>query len=408
MRHAWWIILAVMMFGCADPGIEAQEQKEVPNETPKQYMEEVPQNEQSSTAEIQEQVEEQRRRAEAASNHAVSSEEIETELNKNVDLRGMTTEQRKEAISEFSKRYAGSSLLPEPDVGVRDGRKSFSQPTMPPDPLERKSRMEFHTGVEQPMTPKKTEGPRPPGGRLFTPRQRASGAGEEISTLLPPGRFFKARMVGTASVSVFAPTIFAKIFNQEGESIGLAVGKAQLHRVLKDRALFNFTQIYLDDGRVLQGTLRGFDLDLSEGVMGRVERKTFKKIMLWIVETMLGVMALEVDVEGDGFGQVFKFNLAQKLLDEANNSLRTLDLERLVIIERDTSFWVTSTTEMGVRQRDYAVGFDDIATHARDAFERTLEAKNYQQSRRDELQAAYKRLESRLQDLPDFSTGESR
>ncbi len=161
--------------------------------------------------------------------------------------------------------------------------------------------------------------------------------------VIVPGTFFEARLEGRVIASFFSPIVFARVFDQDGQYIGRAIGKAQLKRHLKHRAFMTFSEIYRPDGEVLQGAMIGMDRDLAEGIYGKADRKTVGTLALVAVEAMLAAFAIDSGGDG-GIWDVFRVNLGQNLIQDARQRLGDVDLSRTVELERDQSFIIAVTS----------------------------------------------------------------
>ena len=414
MHYALLLIL-IFMFSCSDSGVKPVDQKTVPNHTPQTRLQPVPLEEQASTAELLEM--QQIRDKESMYRHlsvdpeivpetlnaATSSEtesfpikQPETDL---VDIRNLKPEKQAKTAREYRdsllKRKVGTQIqpLPHPETIQTDGfnRETRRQPDLP----RRADRRQPMQKGMKPNTPSRRNG----GSRLFTPRIRQASDHQDVRSVIPPGRFFTAKLLGNVDVSLFSPTVFAEIYDPNGNAIGTAIGTATLHRALKDRALIRFGSLYLDDGRVISGDLNAFDLDKTMGLIGSVERQSWKQFAYAVAETFLGALSLEVETQGDSFGNVFKFQLADRLLDQANGRIRELDLNRQIHLERDLTFLVAGG-EANVTRQVYSREMNEISTHARAALDTAIHSNNYTEARQRDLQSAYKRLNKRLEQLP--------
>ncbi|MBO1323395.1 TrbI/VirB10 family protein [Acanthopleuribacter pedis] len=406
----WLILLA----GCTDSGIGPEEQKVVPNASPPIHLKPVPVEEQASTAELL-QMRAIREQEETYLGLVEDPELVpppeETPTSPTptpprqeqpppADLRAMNPTRRAKTAREYRdallNRPPTLKPLPNPTPGgfkpseAKDEREQLNRR---PGAGQKARRTAANHPSEN--TPKRSG-----GSRLFAPRVRASKETAAVGNIIPPGRFFRARLLGNVNVTLFSPVVFAEIYDPSGTSIGTAVGQATLHRYQKNRALIRFGQLHLHDGRTVNGDLQSFEMDLSLGLMGSVERRTFKRFAYSVAETFLATMSLEVDTGGDSFGSLFKFQLADRLLDQANERLRELDLDRQIHLQRDLTFWVASVRESSLAQNEYGPEIDQITTQAGHAFDAAARSKNYSAARRGEIESAYQRLTQRLRDLP--------
>lgn len=414
MKHLGYLFVFALLMGCSDSGIEPEEHKTVPNQSPTNYLQPVPVEEQASTAEllemqkIREQEEHFRQMVddpELTPEHPKVSEKAslidEPPLTQPEDFRRLDPERQSQTAREYRdallRKKGAQPLQPLPaPSAISNG---MNRRTRGEEPLSRQS----GTGSRKSSTsPKEEPTPRRNGGgRVFSPRVRQDIKHSHVSSVIPPGRFWQAKLIGNATVTLFSPTIFAEIFDPQGQPIGTAIGQATLHRHLNDRALLKFNRIHLYDGRTVSGDLIGFEADKSMGLIGVVERQSFKRFAFALADTILGALSLEVETDGDSFGNVFKFNLADRLLDQANSRLREINLDRRIYLQRDSSFFVASIKEATLGQMDYSSEIDEISFHAGEALKTTIHSSEYSDSRKRELDHAYQRLSSRLKSLPN-------
>ncbi len=397
MRAMVWIGLALLACGGEPAG--PREAKTVPNETPPQALEPAPVEELSSTAEILQQIRRQMAARQAADARLPdprsepdpqAQAKPEPDLPDSPDPPDPPAEANPQATRAFVDRFF--PLPPTPRAESRGPTDLNGFVIGPPRPDLGASPGAAPAAKSKPKTQ-----PKPPGGRLFPPRARTAdpGRAERVERLVPPGRFFRARLLGNLAVSLVSPAAMATIYDPADRPIGLAVGAATLHRGSRDRALLTFHELHLDDGRSLKGNLAAFDLDFSQGLRGRRERRGFQQFFQALWRALFAALSLEVET-GDGFADVFKFNLAGKLLDQAGRELNQADLTRRVHLARGTLFWVTSLQELSLRENAYAEAIGAITTHARDAFQGALQTAPVDAARRQALSAAYDRLQDRL------------
>ncbi len=280
---------------------------------------------------------------------------------------------------------------PKPDKSTQEALQRFS-------PFNATELEPFPRSVPSPpVKPKlkpEPEPPSPPGGRFAPPRKAKPKADTTLTALLPPATFFKAKLLGNLNVTHVAPLVFARIYDSHHRPIGLALGRATLHPALKKRALLRFERLILSNGTTLTGSLTAFDRDKSEGLLGQLERRSFKQILYAMGDAVLAALSLNVNTNGDSFGNLFKFNLSKSLMNQARDRLRDLDLAHALHFPRDMVFWVSSTTEISVNPKTYTP--HPLATHFDDAFHTTLKSETYGKARQAELEAAYAKLKAQL------------
>ncbi len=397
MKRSWlgWAALSLAACGGAPPA--PQGVKIAPNETPPQALAPAPVEELTSTAEILQQIRE-RMAAQAAESQPAEPEASAqpdgppAEASRPPDLETMTPDPQAGAARAFYNRFFPPPAATPGDAG--DPRPDHNGFRIGPPP-----RPDLRTlaGAAAEPAAAPTRRAQPPGGRLFPPRARTADAGPSPTAgdLIPPGRFFRARLLGNATVSLVSPAVLATLLDPEGRPIGLAVGSATLTRGDPRRALLTFQDIHLDDGRSIKGNLAAFDLDFAQGLRGRVERQTFRQFINALTHAVFAALSLEVET-GDGFADVFKFNLAGKLLDQAGREFGKAELARRVHLARGTLFWVASLQELSVREQAYAQAIDSVADKARDAFQKTLLSAPVDPGRREALSQAFARLHDRL------------
>jgi hypothetical protein len=414
MKHFGYLFVFALIMSCSDHGIEPEEHKTVPNQSPTNLLQPVPVEELVSTAELLEM--QKIREQEERYRHMADDPELSLEQPKVSRQPDLTDKPSMKQPRDFRCLDPGQQSQTAREYREALLRKKGAQPLvpLPPPPaitdgIHRRTRGEQGlsrqpgAGSRKSPSPQKQE-PSPRrngGGRIFSPRVRENVQKSHVSSVIPPGRFWKAKLIGNATVTLFSPIIFAEIFDPQGQPIGTAIGEATLHRHLNDRALLKFNRIHLYDGRTVSGDLIGFEADKSMGLIGDVERQSFKRFAFALADTILGALSLEVETDGDSFGNVFKFNLADRLLDQANNRLREINLDRRIYLQRDTSFFVASVKETTLGQIDYSSEIDEISFHAREALNTTIHSSEYSDSRKRELNHAYQRLSSRLKSLPN-------
>lgn len=408
------IFFFILLAGCAAPGVEPEAQKAVPNASPPIRLQPVPVEEQASTAELLQMkaIREQEDRyrglvddpelAPAPDLKPTQAEDIEVAQPTPTpsDLRTMNPKRR----AKTARAYR-DALLNRPPI-LQPLPSPTSDGFTRTDSDEQAHQLKRNPGGGQRRVPtpnttsqQKTE-KQPGGGRLFTPRVRGPKEINDVGNIIPPGRFFRARLLGNVTVTLFSPVVFAEIYDSEGVSIGTAVGRATLHRYQNQRALVRFGQLHLHDGRTVSGDLQSFELDLSLGLRGDVARRPFKRFVYGVAETFLAALSLEVDTGGDSFGNIFKFQLADRLLNQANDRLRELDLDRQIHLQRDLTFWVAGVREATLATNDFGPEIDHITTQARHALDAATQSQRYSDARRNDIESAYQRLTTRLRDLP--------
>jgi len=387
MRYA---PLLLLFWACTDDGAVRQDQKVLPNEDPATYYTTVPQTDLASTSVIKQRLAETREQAErdaAEPETEVAEPEVATPPEPTpavADLRNLSQEERLARLRQVRSGLTGAKPKP-----------AFSPPLRERDPLTLPQREAPGPRVYQSSPGKHAEKPakvdRPAGAGLFAMAQTKG------RDLLKPGELFRAKLIGRVDVTSLAPFVLAQIFDPDGRPLGRALGRASLHPVEKDKALLTFSQLYLAD-RTVDGRLVGLDMELSEGLRGRLHKGNLRKILLAFANTLLAALSLEVDT-GDGFADVFKFNLTKNLLDQAQGQLAGLDTARVVSLDRHTEFWLLAEAPLAVNQRD----FDEnpmLTTAVERAFDQARQSRQFATDQNRQLMDAYQKLNRQLDQLP--------
>ena len=301
--------LLCLLWACSDEGAVRQDQKVLPNEDPTTYYKTVPQTDLASTNVIKQRLAETRPLAIPVPPPTNSgADNTLPALQKAADLRILPKEERLARLRQIREDLTGAKPKPDysPPMRERDtltvsqrNRSTSSQDARPSKPKEQKQ-------------PKPAN--RPPGGSLFAVSRIKSDG------LLKPGELFRAKLIGRVDVSSLSPFVLAEVFDPDGLPLGRAIGRASLHPVEKTKALLTFSQLILADGTV-DGRLVGLDMELGQGLRGRLHKGNFRKILLAFTNTLLAALSLEVDT-GDSFAEVFKFNLTKNLFDQAQGPTR--------------------------------------------------------------------------------------
>ncbi len=214
----------------------------------------------------------------------------------------------------------------------------------------------------------------------------------ELSGLLPPGTLFRARLLGDLWVSQYGPLVLAALETEEGDVIGTAIGQASLHPHLRNRVFVRFDRVVVD-GRVIAGQLVALDLDRAEGLIGKSSRRPVTAILAGAANALLGALSLEVGV-GNGFAEVFRVQLADRLLAEAQKHVDDIDLQRVVFVDRGKSFYMLARNDLRARPGEYATqnlpGVDLLET----TFANRVRPR--EEARHQDLMRAYEKLNRSL------------
>jgi len=141
------------------------------------------------------------------------------------------------------------------------------------------------------------------------------------------------------------------------------------------------------------------DMELSEGLRGRLHSGNLRKIMLAFANTFLAALSLQLDT-GDTLGQVFQFNFSKSLIDQAQNQIAGLDMARVVTLERGTQFWVMAEAPASVDAKPQFQTNPAFTTAVERAFEQAREKTGLSMERNEQLMDAYRRLSGKLDQLP--------
>jgi len=383
MRTA--LVLILLLVACSDKGAVRQDQKVLPNENPTTYYESVPQTEIASTRNIKQALEETRAKQEDLADPDPPPTGILRPEPATVDLRTLTRDDQQERLRQYR-----TTLM------TGNQEEPFSPPKARPDPLTSTAQR----ATQRPAQPAAKAAPatkpaatRPKGGPLFALPSSATG------TLLKPGELFLAQLIGRVSVSSLSPFVLVQIFDARTHApLGRAIGQATLHPVEKNKALLTFSQIYFND-RTINGRLVGLDMELSEGLRGRLHSGNLRKIMLAFANTFLAALSLQLDT-GDTLGQVFQFNFSKSLIDQAQNQIAGLDMARVVTLERGTQFWVMAEAPASVDAKPQFQTNPAFTTAVERAFEQAREKTGLSMERNEQLMDAYRRLSGKLDQLP--------
>ena len=379
--------LLFLLWACSDEGAVRQDQKVLPNEDPTTYYKTVPQTDLASTNVIKQRLAETRPLAIPIppSTKSESDEALPAPQKTADDLRTLPKEERLARLRQVREGLTGAKPKP-----------GYSPPIRERDPLTLPKRNRSARPHDaQASKPKEQKQPkpanRPHGGALFAvDRAKADG-------VLKPGELFRAKLIGRVDVSSLSPFVLAEVFDPDGRPLGRAIGRASLHPVEKTKALLTFSQLILADGTV-DGRLVGLDMELGQGLRGRLHKGNFRKILLAFTNTLLAALSLEVDT-GDSFAEVFKFNLTKNLFDQAQGQLAGLDTARVVTLDRHTEFWLLAEAPLSVKQRPFAEN-PAITTAVERAFDQASKSSQFARDQNRQLMDAYQRLNQQLDQLP--------
>ena len=385
----WVLILFFLaLAACTDDGAVRQDQKVLPNEDPTTYYETVDQTEISSTRAIKTALAETRE----AEINAVEAEETpppspraDPPAPEPKDLRHVSRDEQQERLKTYRDALAG-----------RQNQGPYSPPKSEPDPITPRQIAKQPTHPQNTRAgtspPKAKPQVRPAGGMLFPVTVGQSNR-------LKPGELFLAQLIGRVNVSSLAPFVLVEIFDpQNHRPLGRAIGRATLHPVEKSKALLTFNQIYLD-GEVINGRLVGLDMELSEGLRGRLHAGNFRKLLQAFANTFLAALSLELDA-GDTLGQIFQLNFSKSLIDQAQGHLSGLDTARVVTLERGTQFWVMSEAVAAIDAKAEFRANPGFTTAVENAFSKAQQQTGLSVERNQRLMDAYRKLSSKLDQLP--------
>lgn len=369
-----WFVFCFLLLGSCERGRGRQDVKVVPNEGPPIHMVDVPVTGDASSYSGEESLPKEVKLLEPAS--MPKTVEPKEALRTYRDLELVQPETKQEAPDPRDRiAYLEEFQFPS---GKREP-SSLPGPVVPSSP------------VESPVLPVE-------GGRPFAPRPANEATGNE--SVLPPGEFFTARLVGNLNVTVSGAIVFAEIFGRNGLVKGTAIGRGLLHPGIRNRAKIEFDGLILDERRV-QGNFSAFDLDLGEGLLGYVEQHNFKKVAMAIADAILAAITLEIDTGQDSFAGIFKLNLFNSLVKDGQGRLNQLGLDRQIHIPRGRVFKLAAIRESKLKAT-HQPSFPYLSTKAGEALGQTLDGQKYGEARQAELREAFRRMQAKITDLDSY------
>lgn len=165
------------------------------------------------------------------------------------------------------------------------------------------------------------------------------------------GTLLRARLLGDLWVSQGRTLVLAAVYDGD-EHLGTGLGTANLDVYRRGRVQISINRIIDPRGQRIDGALTALDLDRAEGVVGVSMRKPMRDILLAGANALLGALSLQVDPGGSGLADVFRVQLAEELLQQAQQQVNTVARRTVVHVPRDQSFFLLAAGDLNNTHSD--------------------------------------------------------